>query len=124
MSYSNDRASADLNKAAAHDTSLYDESRNDNHIVAMYDTDADANSAKAALLAAGVSGDTVQMISRGADSGTLGGVNAEDDNGGVWGAIRSLFVPDTDRNAYSHAVGRGHAMLVITPGGGRSRSIP
>ena len=121
MSYTNDRDSAKLNQAAAHDTSLYDENVHDNQIVAMYDTDAQARSAKDALVAKGVSAGSIQVVSRGTDTGTLGGVNAEDDNGGVWGALRSLFVPDDDRSAYSHAVGRGHAMLVVTPAAGSDR---
>lgn len=122
MSYTNDRASADLNKAAAHDTSLYDESRHDNHIVAMYDTDAQAVAARTALTNAGVSAASIQTVSLGADPGTLGGVNAEDRDNSFWSVLGSLFGAETDRNAYSHAVGRGHAMLVITPAQGVDRT--
>ncbi len=121
MSYSSDRDSQQLNQASAHDTGLYDESRHDNQIVAMYETDAQARSAKDMLVGKGVSASSIQLVSQGQDTGTLGGVNAEDANGGVWGAIRSLFVPDDDRSAYSHAVGRGHAMLVVTPAAGTDR---
>ena len=122
MSYSTDRDSAMLNQDSAHDTHLYDESRHDNQIVAMYATDAQARSAKDMLVGHGVSASAIQLVARGSDTGTMGGVNAEDDNSGVWGAIKSLFVPDDDRYAYSHAVGQGHAMLIVTPAAGSDRS--
>ncbi len=122
MSYSTSPAGgAGLNQASAHDTGLYDPERHDNQIVAMYDTDAEARAAKDALANAGVSGSAVQVVARGSETGTMGGVNAEDNNGGVWSAIKSLFVPDEDRSAYSHAVGRGHAMVVVNPTSGMDR---
>ena len=112
-SFDNDRDG--LNRAAAHDTGLYDASRHDNQIVAMYETDSEARAAKEALAGIGVSGSAVQLVARGAETGTTSGVNAEDTGGGVWGAIKSLFVPEEDRSAYSHAIGRGHAMVVVNP---------
>ena len=110
-----------LSQAATHDTSLYDPDMHDNQIVAMYETDERARAAKQALISQNVPESAIQIVSRGTDAGTLGGVNAEDDNSGVWGAIRSMFVPDDDRTTYSHAVGRGHAMLVVTPTSGMDR---
>ena len=122
MSYTNDRDSVALNQAAAHDTSLYDEGRHDNQIVAMYDTDAEARAAREKLLAQGVPDSSLHVVSRDSGTSTLGGVNAEDRDEGVWGALKSLFVPDDDRSAYSHAVGRGHAMLVVVPSAGTDRT--
>ena len=119
MSYSSDN---NLNQAAAHDTGLYDPDLHDNQIVAMYDTDAQAQAAKAQLVASGFSAAAIQVVSRGTETGTLGGVNAEDANGGVWGAIRSMFVPDEDRAGYTHAIGRGHAVLVVNPDRSMDRS--
>ena len=112
--------SQSLNQAAAHDTSLYDPNIHDNQIVAMYDTDADARAARDVLMRSNIPDSAIRVVSKGAETGTLGGVNAED-QGGVWGAIRSMFVPDEDRTAYTHAVGRGHAMLVVTPTGNVDR---
>ena len=112
-----------LNQSAAHDTGLYDPARHDNQIVAMYETDAQARSAKDSLVASGVPAAAIQLVSRTPETSTLGGVNAEDADSGVWGAIKSLFVPDEDRTAYTHAVGRGHAMLVVTPGMGHDRQM-
>ena len=113
-----------LNDAAAHDTGLYDPARHDNQIVAMYETDVQARSARDALIAKNVPESAIRIVARGSDTGSVGGVNAEDSDSGVWGAIRSMFVPDDDRTAYTHAVGRGHAMLVVTPmTGGVSREV-
>ena len=110
-----------LNQAAAHDTGLYDPTVHDNHIVAMYDTDAQARAAHAALTSVGVPASAMQVVARGAETGTMGGVNAEDRDSGVWSSIRSLFAPEDDRSDYSHAIGRGHAMLVVTPTGSMDR---
>ena len=104
-----------LNQEAAHDTALYDPAVHDNQIVAMYETDEQATSAREALVAAGLPSGAVEMISRNTDAGPLGGANAEDRDSGFWKSIKSLFAPGTDQNDYGHAIGRGHAMLVVTP---------
>ena len=110
----NDMRSDALNNAAAHDSGLYDPNTHDNQIVALYDTMADANAAKQALVNAGVDGGSVQAMDKSADS-MAGGVDYESGNQGFWGAIKSLFVPDEDAHAYSHAIDKGHAMVVVSP---------
>ena len=110
----NDTRSDALNNAAAHDSGLYDPNTHDNQIVALYDTMADANAAKQALVNAGVDGGSVQVMDKSADS-MAGGVDYESGNQGFWGAIKSLFVPDEDAHAYSHAIDKGHAMIVVSP---------
>ena len=99
------------NQEAAHDTGLYDPDRHDNHIVALYDTDDQARAAHDILTRSGIPASALQMISKGA--GTLGEV--DENPGGIWGAIRAMFVMDADRNDYTHAVGRGHAVLLVVP---------
>ena len=99
-------------------TSAYDPERHDNQIVAMYDTDTQARSAREALVKSGVPESAIQVVARGGDMGMTGG---DDSDTGMWGAVRSLFVPDEERNSFTHAVGHGHAMLVVTPMGGMSR---
>lgn len=98
-------------------TNAYDPARHDNQIVAMYDTDTQARAARDALVSHGVSESAIQMVARGGDMGVTGGTEPE----GMWGVVRSLFVPDSERAAYSHAVGHGHAMLVVTMTGGADR---
>ena len=120
-SYMNEPGSASLNQSAAHETGLYDPSLHDNQIVALYDTRAHADAAREKLLAAGVDSGAVQVMDKGADS-MAGGVDYEAGNQGLWGSIKSLFMPDEDAHAYSHAVGAGHAMVVVTPNATTNRN--
>ncbi len=120
-SYMDERGSASLNSDAAHETGLYDPARHDNQIVALYDTRAHADAAREKLLAAGVAGSAVQVMDRDADR-MAGGVDYESGNQGLWGAIKSMFMPDEDAHAYSHAMGAGHAMVVVTPNATSNRN--
>ena len=113
--------SAALNQAAAHETGLYDPNVHDNQIVALYDTDAQARSAQEVLVQAGFPVSAMQVMARdGAptttDTAGVSGMGYErTESEGIWGSIKSLFVPDEERNTYNHAIARGHAMLVVTP---------
>jgi uncharacterized protein (TIGR02271 family) len=120
-SYMNEPGSAGLNTASAHETGLYDHSKHDNQIVALYETSAQAEAAKAKLVAAGVDSSAVQVVDRGADTMT-GGVDYESGNQGLWGAVKSMFMPDEDAHAYNHALGAGHSMVVVTPRADSDRS--
>ena len=108
--------------STGHDTGLYDPSVHDNQIVAMYESDADAHSAQQALTAAGVSDSAIQVVARGTAMDTATRRTTAEDQG-IWGAIKSLFVPDDDRSDYTHAIGRGHAMLIVTPMPGVDRNM-
>lgn len=112
MSGSNDGRTAGTQKS--YDAGLFDPSVHDNQIVALYDTDANARMARDKLIAAGVEASAVQVMDRQADR-MAGGVDYEAGDQGIWGAIKSLFMPDDDAHAYNHAVGQGHAMIVVTP---------
>jgi len=120
-SYTNKPGSADLNAAAAHETGLYDHSMHDNQIVALYETRAEADAAKAKLVAAGVDSGAVQVTDRQADR-MAGGVDHEAGNQGLWGSIKSMFMPDEDAHAYNHAISAGHSMIVVTPRAESDRS--
>lgn len=106
--------------APAYDTGMFDPNIHDNQIVALYDTDADANMARDKLIAAGVDSSAVRVVARSADR-MAGGVDYDAGDQGIWGAIKSLFVPDDEAHAYNHAIGRGHAMVVVTPMGNADR---
>ena len=120
-SYIDEPGSASLNSSAAHETGLYDPARHDNQIVALYDTRAHAEAAREKLLAAGVAASAVQVVDRDADR-TAGGVDREPSNQGLWGSIKSMFMPDEDAHAYSHAMGAGHSMVVVTPNATANRN--
>lgn len=106
-----------LNQAAAHDTGLYDSNLHDNQIVALYETNAEATAAQQALISAGFSANAMHVMARdaGATSSGAAGAASNAESDGLWGSIKSLFVPDEDRTTYNTAIARGHAMLVVTP---------
>ena len=110
----NDMRSDALNNAAAHDKGLYDPNTHDNQIVALYETMAEANKARDMLVHAGVSSESIQVMDKSSDT-MAGGVDYEAGNQGMWGAIKSLFIPDEEAHAYNHAISKGHAMVVVSP---------
>ncbi len=120
-SYIDEPGSASLNQASAHETGLYDSTKHDNQIVALYETRAQADAAKAKLVAAGIDSGAVQVTDREADR-MAGGVDYEAGDQGLWGSIKSMFMPDEDAHAYKHAIGAGHAMVVVTPNATANRS--
>ena len=112
MSGSDDSRTSD--GSPRYDTGLFDPNVHDNQIVALYETDEDARSARDKLVAAGLEATAVQVMDRQADQ-MAGGVDYERGDQGIWGAIKGLFMPDDDAHAYNHAVDKGHAMVVVTP---------
>ena len=111
------------NEGAAHDSSLYDPNRHDNQIVAVFEDRAAAQRAADALREAGIPQSAVRVLDRTVGDAAPGTSRAEDRNQdvGIWGAIKNLFAPEEDSYAYSHAIERGHAMVVITPTAGMDR---
>jgi len=123
-SYSNtDGRSESLNTGAAHDTGLYDPNRHDNQIVAVYENRTQAEAARDALLNAGIPQTAVEVLDRTSGDALPGGTRAEDRNQdeGFWGAVKNLFAPEDDYNAYNHAIGRGHAMVMVIPSANMDR---
>ena len=110
----NDTRSDALNNAAAHDKGLYNPDTHDNQIVALYDTMSEANKARDMLVSAGVDAGSVQVTDKSSDT-MAGGVDYESGNHGMWGAIKSLFMPDDEAHAYNHAIRSGHAMVIVSP---------
>jgi len=118
----NDTRSDALNSAAAHDKGLYNPDTQDNQIVALYETMAEANKARDMLVHAGVDSGSVQVMDKSSDT-MAGGVDYESGHQGMWGAIKSLFVPDDEAHAYNHAISRGHAMVVVSPARTANREV-
>jgi hypothetical protein len=94
---------------AGHDVHLYNPAIHDNQIVAVYDTMQQAEAAQAALTAAGVDGAAIELV-----DGNRTGVDQPPDDG-FWGAVKNLFAPDEEALAFRHAMGRGHAMVIVRP---------
>ena len=118
----NDTRSDALNSAAAHDKGLYNPDTQDNQIVALYETMAEANKARDMLVHAGVDSGSIQVRDKSSDT-MAGGVDYEGGNQGMWGAIKSLFVPDEEAHGYNHAISRGHAMIVVSPARTANREV-
>ena len=112
-------SSSTLNQSASHDTNLYDPNVHDNRIVAMYETQERANAARDRLVSEGVPAGRVEVMDQSQDR-YAGGVDYESD-GGLWGAIKGLFVPVQDAHGYAEGVRRGHSMLVVNPEGMQDR---
>lgn len=98
----------------AHDTGLYDPNRHDNHIVAVYETNERATSAREMLVRAGVPAADIQLLDQSQLTGTTPAGDSSD-QGGLWGALKSLFLPDEDAYSYAEGVRRGHAVLSVNP---------
>ena len=108
---------AGYNEGAAHDNGIYDPSRYDNQIVAIFEDRAAAQRASDALLEAGIPQSAVTVLDRTVGDAASGTSRAEDRNQerGFWGAVKNLFAPEDEYHAYGHAIDRGHAMVVVTP---------
>ena len=100
--------------AASYGSGNYDPDMHDNKIVAMYETTAAAEAARDTLKDAGVPLRAIYIVDRSFDR--RGDTDSEVGTG-VWGAIKSLFMPDEDAHGFAEGVRRGHSMLVVDPTG-------
>ena len=94
----------------AHPIRSYDPARHDRQVVALFDSDASAEHARLAVLAAGVPADQIEIM---ADGPAL--------HEGLRHPVQDLFVPEDDYHDYHHALGRGHALLIVRPASGGAR---
>ncbi len=88
----------------------------EHQIVAMFDTYAQARSAREALVSAGVPTSAIDLLDREGDVSDTNFTYERTDEG-FWGAIKRLFVPEEDAPSYAEGVRRGHALLVVRPEG-------
>ena len=86
------------------------------HVVAMYDTYAEARAARDQLTAAGIAGTDMDLLDRNAQANDAS-FSYEHTNEGFWGAIKRLFMPEEDVQGYAEGLQRGHAVLVVRPRG-------
>ena len=90
--------------------SAYDPDRHESQIMALFLDEAAAEQAGSAVVAAGVASERVEIM---ADGAAL--------HAGVRHPVQDLFVPDDDYHDYHHALGRGHAMIIVRPGSAEER---
>ena len=123
-SYTNTTGGSEhYNAGAAHDSGLYDPSRHDNQIVAVFEDEAAARTARDALVDAGVPRDQVEIVAHVGGDAAKGVSQAEDKAVGdqILTAFVGLFSSHDDHRDYTHAVDQGHAMVVVTPSGDTDR---
>lgn len=109
-----------MSDSSARDEALYDPDRHNNQLVAVFEDRSAADRAREALLGAGVSEGAIEVLDADPDGDPQG---AGRQGAGIWGAMQNLFAPAQDHDDYGHALGRGHAMVVVTPVGGTDRQL-
>lgn len=86
----------------------------ENQIVAMFETYAQARAARDKLAESGIATNEMDILDQNAetsDSSTYYDRNSK----GLWGALKSFFMPEEDNHSYAEGLERGHAMLVVRP---------
>ncbi|RZK95079.1 MAG: hypothetical protein EOO66_07555, partial [Methylobacterium sp.] len=83
----------------------FDPARHESQVMALFVDDAAAERAGSAVVAAGVASERIEIM---ADGAAL--------HQGVRHPVQDLFVPEDDYQDYHHALGRGHAMVIVRPG--------
>ncbi len=94
----------------AHPRRSFDPARHDSHVVALFDNEVSAERARLAVLAAGVPASQIEIM---ADGAAL--------HEGLRHPVQDLFVPEDDYHDYHHALGRGHALLIVRPASPEAR---
>lgn len=90
----------------------YDPARHESLVIALFADDAAAERARSAVLMAGVAGERVEVMAGGA---------ALDE--GIWHPVQDLFVPEDDYHDLHHALGRGHALVIVRPASVYDRDV-
>ncbi|MER2269118.1 YsnF/AvaK domain-containing protein [Methylobacterium oxalidis] len=81
-------------------------------ITAMYDNRSDAEAAQSKLVSAGIPQSAIKLLAgtQTAQTRTTGYDHTRDE-GGFWGSLKDLFMPEEDRYSYSEGLSRGGTML-------------
>lgn len=85
-------------------------------ITAMYDDQAQAQTALSKLVAAGFPQDVIRLTPGSSTTATrsTGSYDHTRDEGGFWTALKDAFMPEEDRYAYSEGLSRGGTLLTAT----------
>ena len=81
---------------------LFDPARHDSTVIALFRDEASADLARAAAVGMGVPANSITIL---ADGAAL--------HSGVRHPVQDLFVPEDDYHDYHHALGRGHALVIV-----------
>jgi len=91
-------------------------------VVAMFETYDRALAARDVLVSAGIDRSRIEVLARsgGAEDASF---HYERNDEGIWGAIKSLLMPDDESHIYAEGIRRGYAMLVVRTGAGDQEQI-
>ena len=88
----------------------FDPAQHESHVIALFHDELAAGDARSAVLQAGVSPDLIILM---ADGAAL--------HSRMRHPVQDLFVPEDDYHDYHHALGRGHAILIVRPASPETR---
>ncbi len=80
-------------------------------VTAFFDTRDAADKARADLVGAGISPDTISVV-----EGATADRDLPTDEGGFWHALKEFFIPDEDRFTYAEGLRRGGFVLSVRTG--------
>lgn len=85
-------------------------------ITALYDDQAQAQTAMSKLVAAGFSQSSIRLTPGSSTTTTrsTGSYDHKRDEGGFWAGLKDLFMPEEDRYAYTEGLSRGGTLLTAT----------
>lgn len=83
-------------------------------ITALFDKPTEAEAAKTKLIAAGIPQAGIKLIKGAETARTSGSYDYHRDEGGFWGSLKDLFMPEEDRYAYSEGLSRGGTLLIAS----------
>jgi uncharacterized protein (TIGR02271 family) len=93
-----------------------------NQVVAMFETYDQASAARDALVAAGIERRRIELLDRSARAEDTS-FHSDRNEGGIWGALTGMFMPDEDSHVYAEGLHRGHAMLIVRAAPGEQDRI-
>lgn len=94
-------------------------------ITALYDNAQDAQNALSKLVAAGIPKPSIRLV-EGREESTTQSTGVYDhtrDEGGFWGSLKDLFLPDEDRYSYSEGLHRGGTLLTVAAEEDKIRTV-
>lgn len=92
-------------------------------VTALFDKPAEAQAAQTKLVAAGIPQSAIRLVPGAQTTRTTGSYDYQRDEGGFWGALKNLFMPEEDRYAYSEGLSRGGTLLIVSVEQGQIETV-
>lgn len=92
-------------------------------VTALFDKPTEAEAARTKLVAAGIPQSAIRLVPGAQTARTTGSYDHQRDEGGFWGALKNLFMPEEDRYAYSEGLSRGGTLLIVSVETGQIETV-